>query len=68
MTSDPTEDTTTFADLELRPELLGGLSGVGYEEPTPIQREAIPPLLQGRVCSGRRRPGPARQRRSRYRF
>jgi hypothetical protein len=22
MTSDPTEDTTTFADLELRPELL----------------------------------------------
>src|SRR5829696_3047287 len=42
MTSDPTQDTTTFADLGLRPELLGALSGLGYEEPTPIQREAIP--------------------------
>src|SRR5215218_10638358 len=52
MTSDPTEDTTTFADLGLRPELLGALSGLGYEEPTPIQREAIPPLLQGRDLLG----------------
>src|ERR671913_381887 len=32
MTSDPTEDTT-FADLGLRPELLGALSGLGYGEP-----------------------------------
>ena len=57
MTSDPTEDTTTFADLGLRPELLGALSGLGYEEPTPIQREAIPPLLQGRDLLGQAATG-----------
>ena len=57
MTSDPTEDTTTFADLELRPELLRALSGLGYEEPTPIQRQAIPPLLQGRDLLGQAATG-----------
>src|SRR5918992_152184 len=57
MTSDPTEDTTTFADLGLRPELLRALSGLGYEEPTPIQREAIPPLLQGRDLLGQAATG-----------
>lgn len=44
-----TEKTITeqfsFADLGLRPELLDALAEVGYEEPTAIQREAIPPLL-----------------------
>jgi ATP-dependent RNA helicase DeaD len=57
MTSDSTEDTITFADLGLRPELLGALSGLGYEEPTPIQREAIPPLLQGRDLLGQAATG-----------
>ena len=58
MTSDPTEDTTTtFADLGLRPELLEALSGLGYEEPTPIQREAVPPLLQGRDLLGQAATG-----------
>ncbi len=36
-----------FSALGLRPELLRALSDLGYEEPTPIQREAIPPLLSG---------------------
>jgi len=49
---DPTDDRTTFADLGLRDELLTALSGLGYEEPTPIQREAIPPLLEGRDLLG----------------
>jgi ATP-dependent RNA helicase DeaD len=44
---DLTEDAAGFADLALRPELLRVLAGLGYEEPTPIQREAIPPLLRG---------------------
>jgi ATP-dependent RNA helicase DeaD len=57
MTSDPTEATTTFADLGLRPELLAALSGLGYEEPTPIQRQAIPPLLQGRDLLGQAATG-----------
>ncbi len=38
---------TSFADLGLRPELLGALESLGYEEPTPIQRESIPPLVAG---------------------
>ncbi len=37
-----------FAALELDPRLLEAISVLGYEEPTPIQREAIPPLLAGR--------------------
>jgi ATP-dependent RNA helicase DeaD len=57
MTSNSTEDTTTFADLGLRPELLGALSGLGYEEPTPIQREAILPLLRGRDLLGQAATG-----------
>jgi ATP-dependent RNA helicase DeaD len=37
-----------FAALELDPRLLSAIAALGYEEPTPIQREAIPPLLAGR--------------------
>ena len=37
-----------FAELELDPRLLSAIAALGYEEPTPIQREAIPPLLAGR--------------------
>ena len=37
-----------FASLELDPRLLAALTALGYEEPTPIQQEAIPPLLAGR--------------------
>ena len=34
-----------FAALGLRSELLAALDELGYEEPTPIQRETIPHLL-----------------------
>jgi ATP-dependent RNA helicase DeaD len=37
-----------FARFGLDPELLECLSELGYEEPTPIQTEAMPPLLAGR--------------------
>ncbi|MBB4932663.1 ATP-dependent RNA helicase DeaD [Lipingzhangella halophila] len=47
MSLNAAEGAVSFADLELRPELLRALSGLGYEEPTPIQREAIPPILAG---------------------
>ncbi|MQM25618.1 DEAD/DEAH box helicase [Glycomyces albidus] len=46
-----------FADLGLGPELLGVLTDLGYEEPTPIQREAIPPLLAGRDLLGQAATG-----------
>jgi ATP-dependent RNA helicase DeaD len=51
------DGVTSFADLGLRPELLNALSDLGYEEPTPIQREAIPPLLEGRDLIGQAATG-----------
>ncbi|GII65971.1 DEAD-box ATP-dependent RNA helicase CshA [Sphaerisporangium krabiense] len=57
MTPDVTEDTMAFADLGLRPELLRALLDLGYEEPTPIQREAIPPLLAGHDLLGQAATG-----------
>ncbi len=47
----------TFADLGLRPELLDALARLGYEEPTPIQREAIPTMLTGRDLLGQAATG-----------
>ena len=46
-----------FADLTLAPELCRALNGLGYEEPTPIQRAAIPPLLAGRDLVGQAATG-----------
>ncbi|HEX6453263.1 MAG TPA: DEAD/DEAH box helicase [Trebonia sp.] len=46
-----------FADLALAPELCHALSGLGYEEPTPIQSAAIPPLLEGRDLVGQAATG-----------
>ncbi len=40
--------TPTFAALGLSPVLVEALIALGYEEPTPIQQQAIPPLLAGR--------------------
>jgi ATP-dependent RNA helicase DeaD len=37
-----------FSALGLDPRLLDALIALGYEEPTPIQRAAIPPLRAGR--------------------
>src|SRR5688572_4582120 len=45
----PTDDGAVgFAALGLSLGVIRTLAELGYEEPTPIQREAIPPLLQGR--------------------
>ncbi|MCW2776623.1 MAG: box helicase domain protein, partial [Frankiales bacterium] len=54
---DPSGPSPTFADLDLRPELLAALSSLGYEEPSPIQREAIPPMLAGRDVLGQAATG-----------
>jgi ATP-dependent RNA helicase DeaD len=51
------DGTTLFSDLGLRAELLDALVGLGYEEPTPIQRETIPPLLAGRDLLGQAATG-----------
>jgi ATP-dependent RNA helicase DeaD len=46
-----------FAALGLSETLIGALTALGYEEPTPIQREAIPPLLEGRDLLGQAATG-----------
>ncbi|MFI7490118.1 DEAD/DEAH box helicase [Micromonospora echinaurantiaca] len=55
--ADPDAGAGAFADLGLRAELLNALTALGYEEPTPIQREAIPPLLTGRDLLGQAATG-----------
>ncbi|MFL5383631.1 MAG: DEAD/DEAH box helicase [Longimicrobiaceae bacterium] len=56
-TEAPPATTTGFADLGLAPELLAALETLGYEEPTPIQVQAIPVLLTGRDVIGRAATG-----------
>src|SRR5579862_1225275 len=54
---DDGEGAGGFAGLTLAPELCHVLSGLGYEEPTPIQLAAIPPLLAGRDLVGQAATG-----------
>jgi superfamily II DNA/RNA helicase len=42
----------TFADLGLSDELLRAVNDSGYDEPTPIQRAAIPSVLMGKDLIG----------------
>ena len=48
---------TTFADLGLSPSTLEALKDVGYEQPSPIQEQAIPPMLEGRDVIGQAQTG-----------
>jgi len=58
-TTRPTEVEASpgFATLGLDPRLVDALAALGYEEPTPVQREAIPPLLAGRDVLGQAATG-----------
>ncbi|WP_117213513.1 DEAD/DEAH box helicase [Allorhizocola rhizosphaerae] len=51
------DDGASFAELGLRPALLRALAELGYEEPTPIQLAAIPPLLDGHDLLGQAATG-----------
>jgi ATP-dependent RNA helicase DeaD len=55
----PNTDVSTegFAALNLRSETLAALEELGYEEPTPIQREAIPHLIAGHDLLGQAATG-----------
>ena len=59
MSDIPTEISVPvdFSTLGLKPVLLAALAQLGYEEPTPIQREAIPLLLEGRDLFGQAATG-----------
>ena len=41
-----------FTDLDLNADILDALQDLGYESPTPIQQQAIPPALEGRDVLG----------------
>ena len=58
-TASPAADSPspTFAELGLREEVVSALSALGYEEPTPVQAEAVPPLLEGRDVLGQAATG-----------
>ncbi len=47
----------TFAELGLSEKTLKALRDVGYESPSPIQEQAIPPVLEGRDVIGQAQTG-----------
>ena len=44
--------TVAFKDLDLSPKVLKAVEAAGYDTPTPIQAQAIPPSLEGRDVLG----------------
>jgi ATP-dependent RNA helicase RhlE len=42
----------TFSDFNLSPRVAAGVTALGYVEPTPIQEQAIPPIMAGRDVMG----------------
>lgn len=48
---------TTFSELGLSDSIVSSLTELGFEEPTPIQNEAIPALLTGADVLGRAATG-----------
>ena len=41
-----------FTDFNFNPTIVAGLKGQGYAEPTPIQTQAIPHVLEGKAVLG----------------
>jgi ATP-dependent RNA helicase DeaD len=46
-----------FSGFGLSPEILAGLEAIGFQEPSPIQKAAIPELLLGRDLVGQAQTG-----------
>ncbi len=44
----PETPSSGFASLGLAPDIVASVTALGYEEPTPVQRETIPMMLSGR--------------------
>ncbi|MFT5644889.1 MAG: ATP-dependent RNA helicase RhlE [Janthinobacterium sp.] len=53
----PAAATVCFADFGLAPDILRALNDQGYVNPTPIQAEAIPIVLQGHDVMGAAQTG-----------
>ena len=52
MTADTSPDPLAFATLALSPALMQGIDALGYSQMTPIQRQALPAILEGRDLIG----------------
>ena len=52
-----TQEIGGFAALVLHPNILAALTAVGYEEPSPIQSQAIPVILAGQDMIGQAQTG-----------
>jgi len=50
--ADEADGGVTFASLNLHPSLLKGIEDLGFRRPTPVQAQAIPPILAGRDVIG----------------
>jgi len=50
-------ETIRFADLGLAPAVLEAVEAVGYENPSPIQAQSIPHLLEGKDILGTAQTG-----------
>ncbi len=48
---------TNFSDFNISQEILKAIKDMGFEEPTPIQKMAIPPALEGKDVIGRAQTG-----------
>ncbi|MBL9150550.1 MAG: DEAD/DEAH box helicase [Phycisphaerae bacterium] len=57
MTDSTDTSVAGFATLGLSPALVAAVTALGYEEPTPIQRAAIPPILAGKDVLGQAATG-----------
>ena len=55
--TDSKSNNTGFADLGLPDPLLKAVASLGYDEPTPIQAQAIPALLSGQDVLGQAQTG-----------
>lgn len=49
--------TKRFEDFGLHPDILKGISDIGFEEPSPVQAECIPAVLRGEDVIGQAQTG-----------
>jgi ATP-dependent RNA helicase DeaD len=57
MSTEQQPTTPTFAELGLASPILKAVQEAGYETPSPIQAQSIPPLLEGRDLLGQAQTG-----------
>lgn len=57
MSNNETPTQVPFDELGLPEDVLKAIRDLGYEQPSPIQAEAIPPLLKGRDLLGQAQTG-----------